>query len=62
MIEKKRRRKKRGRKKRGRVVDGVEKAGDKRRRCFLVKKNSIYDQKEGEDALMMVVVDPGRCF
>ena len=43
-------------------MDGVEEAGGKRRRCLLVKKNSIHDQKEGEDALMMVVVDPGRCF
>ena len=43
-------------------MDGVEKAGGKQRRCLLVKKNSTYDQKEGEDILMMVVVDPGRCF
>ena len=50
------------RKKRGRVVDGDEKAGGKRSWCLLVKKNSIHDQKEGEDALMMVVVDPVRCF
>jgi hypothetical protein len=27
-----------------------------------VKKNGVRDQKEGEDALVMVVMDPGRCF
>ncbi len=54
--------KKRSRKKRGRVVDGDVKAGGKQSWCLLVKKNSVRDQKEGEDALVMVVMDPGRCF
>ena len=50
------------RRKRGRVVDGDERAGDKRGWCHLVKKNGVRDQKEGDEVLVMVVMDPGGCF
>ena len=50
------------RRKRGRVVDGDERAGVERGWCQLVKKNGVRDQKEGDDVLVMVVMDPGGCF